>query len=98
MGLHRAGHVDRLVTRLAVRGAQDVALVRAARGAGAGVPGDMAEVVDAEQLVEGRVGGVVEAAEGVPGRGPADDPAAPSPRAGPPPPRGDRPPPPRPGP
>ena len=68
LGLHRAGEVLAGVVRLAVRRVEQVALVGVAGVAGAEVPGDHVVVVDAEQLVERRVGVVVEGGEAVAGR------------------------------
>jgi hypothetical protein len=65
LGLRRAGEVLVDVVGLGVGGVEQVALVRVGGGAGAEVPGDHVVHVDPQQLVERRVGLVVQGSEGV---------------------------------
>ena len=67
--LYGAGVVLAGVVALAVRGLEQVALVRVALGPGAEVAGDLVLAVDAQELVEGVVVVVVQGAEVVGRRG-----------------------------
>ncbi len=63
LGLHRPGEVLIVIVVLAIRWGEGVAFVGMAAGATPEVASDLAVVVDAQQLVEGGVGVVVQGLE-----------------------------------